>query len=44
MPEGVIIGGWGYVIAAYSLTVAGLVFYAVSLVRRRRRIHKRDRS
>ncbi len=44
MPEGVIIGGWGYVIAAYALTVAGLVLYALSLVRRRRRIHKKGRT
>jgi hypothetical protein len=36
MPEGVIAGGWSYVIAAYSITVAGLVAYAWSVARRRR--------
>ena len=34
MPEGVIIGGWNFVIAAYSITAAGLVLYAWSLLRR----------
>jgi heme exporter protein D len=33
----VIAGGWGYVIAAYSITVLGLIGYAVSLKLRRRR-------
>jgi hypothetical protein len=37
MPDGVIVGGWSYVIAAYSITVAGLVVYAWSLVHRRRK-------
>ncbi|MDX1643702.1 MAG: hypothetical protein R3244_05005 [Thermoanaerobaculia bacterium] len=36
MPEGVIVGGWSYVIAAYSITVAVLVGYAYSLKARRR--------
>ena len=34
MPEGVIEGGWPYVIAAYSFTVVALGFYAVTLVLR----------
>lgn len=42
MPEGVIIGGWGYVIAAYSITAAGLIAYAVSLVSRARRLKDED--
>lgn len=36
MPEGVIIGGWSYVIAAYGIVALGLVAYAVSLVVRLR--------
>ena len=31
MPEGVIAGGWNYVIAAYSLTGVIFAAYAVSL-------------
>lgn len=34
MPEGVIAGGWGYVIAAYSVTAVVLVFYAAALINR----------
>ena len=36
MPEGVIVGGWSYVVAAYAIT--GVVFagYAWSLLRRNR--------
>ena len=33
-PEGVIIGGWNYVIAAFSITAGGLIFYAWSLISR----------
>lgn len=36
MTDGVIIGGWSYVVAAYSITAAGLIAYTWSLVRRRR--------
>jgi len=36
MPEGVIVGGWGYVISAYSIAAAALLLYAVSLVLRHR--------
>ena len=31
MPEGVIVGGWSYVIAAYSLTGVVFAAYALSL-------------
>lgn len=31
MPEGVIIGGWNYVIAAYSITTVALIVYVWSL-------------
>jgi len=30
-PEGVIVGGWNYVIAAYSITGAMFLLYAFSL-------------
>ncbi len=36
MPEGVIAGGWSYVIAAYGLTAVVFAGYAWSLWRRRR--------
>ena len=36
MPDGVIVGGWGYVISAYSFAAAALLLYAVSLVLRHR--------
>jgi hypothetical protein len=29
--RGVVVGGWNYVIAAYSVTTAMLIVYAVSL-------------
>lgn len=37
MTDGVIVGGWSYVVAAYSITVAALAVYAWSLVHRRRK-------
>jgi CcmD family protein len=37
-PEGVIIGGWSYVIAAYVITLLGLGAFAWSLRSRRKRI------
>ncbi len=36
MPEGVIVGGWSYVIAAYSVTFVVMAVFAWSLQRRRR--------
>ena len=36
MPEGVIYGGWTYVIAAYGITVVALTTYGVHLFRRLR--------
>jgi len=42
MPDGVIIGGWNYVIAAYSITAAGLVAYALSLALRRRKFRTQE--
>jgi len=34
--SGVITGGWGFVIAAYSVTAAGFLIYGISLVMRLR--------
>ena len=34
MSEGVIVGGWSYVIAAYLVTAVGLIAYWWSLSRR----------
>ncbi len=47
MPEvdaatGVVIGGWNYVIAAYSITTAVLVSYAYSLIHRHRRVSEEE--
>ncbi|MEO8277748.1 MAG: hypothetical protein ABI639_16155 [Thermoanaerobaculia bacterium] len=36
-PAGVIVGGWKFVVAAYSITAAGLAGYAISLFRRSRK-------
>ncbi len=36
MPEGVIAGGWNFVIAAYLVTAVGLLGYGISLRRRLR--------
>ena len=36
-PDGVIVGGWGYVVATYSITGVVLVAYAAWLVIRLRR-------
>jgi hypothetical protein len=40
--EGVIIGGWSYVVAAYTITAAGLVAYIWSLFARERRFKDKD--
>jgi hypothetical protein len=37
---GYITGGWGFVIAAYSLTVVALAIYGISLIARLRRESK----
>lgn len=44
MPEGVIGGGWSYVVAAYSITTAVLVVYTWSLLRRARAEDRRSRE
>ena len=42
MSEGVIVGGWGYVIAAYTITAVGLAGYFWSLARRKRELDNED--
>lgn len=39
MSEGVIVGGWNYVIAAFTITGVGLVAYIWSLIVRLRKSH-----
>lgn len=41
-PAGVIVGGWNFVVAAYSITATGLVLYAWSLIRRTRQQAKKE--
>ena len=43
-PEGVILGGWSYVVAAYTVTAAVLLLYAWSLRSRLAKIHNRIRN
>ena len=44
MPEGVIVGGWSYVTAAYAVTVVVLAAYGWSLLRRWRAEERRSRD
>ncbi len=44
MPEGVIIGGWNYVIGAYAVFAVGLTGYALFLGARYRRARERARA
>ncbi len=43
-PDGVIIGRWGYVIAAYAVTAVGLLIYAWSLRRRLKSARQKDNN
>jgi hypothetical protein len=44
-PEGVIVGGWSYVIAAYCITAVVLLVYTWSLhARTRRERQRKERS
>jgi len=36
MTQGIVTGGWSFVIAAYTLTFAGLLIYGISLAVRLR--------
>lgn len=40
--SGVVEGGWGFVVAAYSITTLGFVIYAASLVARLMESKKHD--
>ena len=42
MSEGVIVGGWPYVVAAYSITTVGLLGYLWSLRRRQHQLDTED--
>ena len=44
MPEGVIVGGWSYVIAAYSITTVTFVVCAWRLLKRRGELSQREDS
>lgn len=44
MSEGVIIDGWSYVVAAYSITAAGLVAYIWSLITRYRKSSQQSKD
>ena len=43
MAEGVIVGGWSYVIVAYAVTFAGLIAHTLSLIVRRRHLRRANR-
>jgi len=40
VPEGVIVGGWSFVIAAYAVVCTGLVLYAIHLIARLRSVRR----
>ncbi len=42
LPEGVIVGGWGYVIAGYAFAAAVLALYGASLFWRLRALRSLD--
>ena len=42
--QGIVAGGWQYVIAAYSLTAIGLLVFAWSLFWRFRQLRSEDKS
>jgi hypothetical protein len=42
MTQGVVTGGWNFVIAAYSITAAVLIVYGISLVARLRDEQRRS--
>jgi hypothetical protein len=42
MTEGIVVGGWEFVWAAYGITAAALAIYAVSLFARLREAKRND--
>jgi len=42
MSEGVVVGGWGYVIAAYTVTALGFLIYGIMLFTRLRETKRHD--
>ncbi len=44
MPEGVIVGGWNFVLAAYSVTFVVLIGHFVSMWRRERQLEREGRQ
>jgi hypothetical protein len=42
MTQGVVTGGWNFVIAAYSITAAVLIIYGISLIARLRDEQRRS--
>ena len=42
MSQGIVAGGWNYVIAAYGITAAVLVLYGVTLITRLREARSRS--
>ncbi len=42
VPQGVVPGGWSYVIAAYSITAGVLLVYTLSLFSRLKKASKED--
>ena len=44
VPEGVIVGGWNFVIAGYSITIIGLTLFAWNLRSRLKSSDDEDRD
>ena len=42
MTGGVVVGGWGFVVAAYALTAAGFLIYGITLIRRLKEMKSDD--
>jgi len=42
MSQGVVTGGWGFVVAAYTLTAAVFLIYGISLIARLRDEQRRS--
>jgi len=42
MTEGVVVGGWGFVIAAYTVTALGFLIYGIMLMTKLRENKRHD--